>query len=94
MRLSCSKWSTLCATFNLTDEELRQRAATLGADCAFFIDAQPAFAEGIGERLAPLPDLSERLKGLWILIVKPPVAVSTREGFQSDCSRTTVSVLP
>ncbi len=72
--------NALC-NLQLTDEELRQRAATLGADCAFFIDAQPAFAEGIGERLAPLPDLSERLKGLWILIVKPPVAVSTREAF-------------
>lgn len=58
--------------------ELRQIAARLGADCAFFIEPQPAYATGIGEVLTPIElDLSR----YEMLIVKPPVAVSTREAF-------------
>jgi 4-diphosphocytidyl-2-C-methyl-D-erythritol kinase len=50
----------------------------LGADCAFFIEARPAYAEGIGEKLSPIPlDLSKYK----MAVVKPPIAVSTREAF-------------
>lgn len=63
---------------NLTTECMRGYAATLGADCAFFIDPQPAFAEGIGNRLVPV---SVNLSEYKIMIVKPPVAVSTKEAF-------------
>jgi isopentenyldiphosphate isomerase len=64
----------------LSQDELRTMAAQLGADCAFFIDAQPAYAEGIGERLEPLElDLS----CYHLMMVKPPVAVSTKEAFSS-----------
>ena len=69
----------------LTTPQLLDRAARLGADCPFFVssfsthDSTPAYyAEGIGERLSPLP-LS--LAGWTIVVVKPPVAVSTREAF-------------
>ena len=58
--------------------EMQTYAAQLGADCAFFIEARPAYAEGIGERLSPIPlDLSKYR----MVVVKPPVAVSTREAF-------------
>lgn len=58
--------------------EMQRLAATLGADCAFFIEACPAYAEGIGEKLSPIPlDLSRYR----MAVVKPPVAVSTREAF-------------
>lgn len=57
---------------------MRQYAAQLGADCAFFITSQPAYAEGIGDRLYPV-DLN--LSPYRIVVVKPPVSVSTKEAF-------------
>ncbi len=38
----------------LSDSQLEQRAARLGADCAFFIQNRPAYATGIGDRLEPI----------------------------------------
>lgn len=61
-----------------SQNELLALAARLGADCPFFILNTPAFAEGIGEILNPV-DID--LKGKWLLIVKPPVYVSTKEAF-------------
>ncbi len=58
----------------LSTNKMKEYAARLGADCAFFIESAPAYAEGIGERLSPV-DIS--LSGNYIVIVKPPVAVST-----------------
>ncbi|MDD7318066.1 MAG: 4-(cytidine 5'-diphospho)-2-C-methyl-D-erythritol kinase [Prevotella sp.] len=58
--------------------EMRDVAASLGADCPFFIAPEPSFAEGIGEKLTPLPF---SLQGYWIAVVKPPVSVSTRDAF-------------
>ena len=57
---------------------MRRRIARFGADCAFFIDGKPAYAEGIGDVLTPA-DVS--LKGKTLVLVKPPVAVSTREAY-------------
>ena len=62
----------------VSEEQLEVYAATLGADCAFFIRNAPTFAEGIGNIFSPIP-LS--LKGYKILIIKPDVFVSTREAF-------------
>lgn len=58
----------------LSLDEMRRYAARLGADCAFFINPQPSYADGIGDRLRPA-DVS--LSGYHIAVVKPPVAVST-----------------
>lgn len=52
--------------------------ATFGADCAFFIRNRAAYATGIGDILTPHP-LS--LKGMWIVLVKPDVFVSTKEAY-------------
>ena len=60
----------------LSDKQLEDYAATLGADCAFFIKNTPTYAEGIGNIFSPI-ELS--LKGYRIMIVKPDVFVSTRE---------------
>lgn len=58
--------------------DMRTVASGLGADCSFFITPTPSYAEGIGELLMPVHvDLS----GFKIVIVKPAVAVSTREAF-------------
>lgn len=61
-----------------SEAELAEMALRLGADCPFFLLNRPAYAEGVGERLQPVPlDLS----GRWLLVVKPDVSVSTREAF-------------
>ena len=62
----------------LSDNQLEDYAATLGADCAFFIKNTPTYAEGIGNIFSPI-ELS--LKGYRIMIVKQDVFVSTREAF-------------
>ena len=62
----------------LTDEQLVEYAAKLGADCAFFILSRPCYAEGIGEKLQPI-DLS--LSGYYIAVVRPDIPVPTKEAF-------------
>ncbi len=62
----------------LSEEDMERRLARLGADCAFFVKNRPAFATGIGDQLSPLP-LS--LAGRHIVLVKPPVHVSTAEAY-------------
>lgn len=57
---------------------LAQKAATLGADCAFFIYNTPMMATGIGDVLTPV---TVDLKGKYLLLVKPEVSVPTREAY-------------
>ncbi len=60
-------------------ELLADIAASIGADCPFFIYDKPMLCTGIGTTLSPI---SLNLpKGLWILIVKPDVSVPTREAY-------------
>jgi 4-diphosphocytidyl-2-C-methyl-D-erythritol kinase len=56
----------------LSGERLAAMALPLGADVPFFLFGSNAFAEGVGERLAPL-----ELPQAWYLVLAPPVAVST-----------------
>ena len=62
----------------LTEQQMIDYAARLGADCAFFILNRPCYAEGIGEKLQPI-GLS--LKGWYLAIVRPAIPVSTKEAF-------------
>jgi len=62
----------------LPDETLSGMALTLGADVPFFLFGGNAFAEGVGERLAPL-----ELPPAWYVVLVPPIAVSTRAIFAS-----------
>ncbi len=62
----------------LTKEQLAQDVRALGADCPFFIYNTPCHAGGIGDILTPI-DFS--LSGLRLLMIKPDVAVSTREAY-------------
>ena len=62
----------------LTDEQMIDYAARLGADCAFFILNRPCYAEGIGEKLQPITlDLS----GWYLAVVRPAIPVPTKEAF-------------
>ena len=45
----------------------------------FFIENRPAFAAGIGEKLQPI-DLT--LRGVYLVLVKPPFAVGTKEAYE------------
>ena len=62
----------------LSDEQMIQYAARLGADCPFFIVSRPCYAEGIGERLQPI---SLDLSGWHIGVVRPDIPVPTKEAF-------------
>ena len=68
---------------NIGNAEMERYAAQLGADCAFFITAEPSFATGKGEILAPVDTPQHNLSGYFLTIVKPPVAVSTADAFKS-----------
>jgi 4-diphosphocytidyl-2-C-methyl-D-erythritol kinase len=76
---------------SLTDDELEEYAARLGADCPFFIDNMPVFAQGTGNLFSPA---CVWLRGYELVVVKPDVSVSTREAFARIVPRTPqVSVL-
>lgn len=62
----------------MTTGQMETYASRLGADCAFFIQDRPVLATGIGNEFTPI-DLS--LKGMYIVLVKPSVSVSTREAY-------------
>jgi 4-diphosphocytidyl-2-C-methyl-D-erythritol kinase len=63
----------------LSHEELREAGARLGADVPFCIQGGTCLAEGLGEVLTPLANTPE----CWLLLVKPPLGVSTKEVYQS-----------
>lgn len=66
---------------NIGNPEMEKYAARLGADCAFFIEAEPAYAEGIGDELMPVDGPKGNLNGYYLVIVKPDIAVSTKEAY-------------
>ena len=60
---------------------MERYAAKLGSDCAFFITAEPSYATGRGEILEPADGPKGNLHGYSIVVVKPDVAVSTRDAY-------------
>ena len=58
----------------LTTEELMERGVLLGADVPYCIMRGTVLAEGIGEILTPLSPMPK----CYVLLAKPPVAVSTK----------------
>jgi 4-diphosphocytidyl-2-C-methyl-D-erythritol kinase len=70
---------------NIPLHRLREMAAHLGSDCAFFIDNIPALATGRGEKLSPV---ESRLKGYFLVILKPPVSVSTAWAYSKVSAKT------
>jgi 4-diphosphocytidyl-2-C-methyl-D-erythritol kinase len=60
---------------NLSQDQLQEMALKLGADVPFFVKpCSGAIATGIGERLQE----KEPLTGIWIILVNPGFAVSTK----------------
>lgn len=64
---------------NISHETLAELAVKLGADVPFCLTGGTALAEGIGERLTPLPSLGRR----WLVLVKLPLSVSTPRVYQA-----------
>ena len=62
----------------LSQEQMETLASKLGADCPFFINPVPRYAEGIGDAFTPI---SLSLSGWYLLLVKPELHVSTREAY-------------
>mgnify|MGYP000890354560 CR=1 FL=1 len=58
----------------LSKEDLMTRGVKLGADVPYCIMRGTVLAEGIGEKLTPLPPMPK----CQILIAKPPISVSTK----------------
>lgn len=58
--------------------QLKKYAVKLGADCSFFLENKPAFGCGIGEQLQPV---NFSLSGYYIVLVKPPFGVGTKEAY-------------
>jgi 4-diphosphocytidyl-2-C-methyl-D-erythritol kinase len=75
-----------------SDQKLMAIGQTLGADVPFFIFKETAVAEGIGEKLTPLPQMPK----CWLLLVNPMIYVSTAWVFQSLqlTNETTLNRLP
>jgi 4-diphosphocytidyl-2-C-methyl-D-erythritol kinase len=63
----------------LSVEDMQEYARILGADCAFFIENKPVFAFDRGDEFEPVKlDLSNYK----IVVVMPPVQISTSEAFR------------
>lgn len=62
-----------------SEQKLMDIGRTLGADVPFFIFKETALAEGIGEKLTPVPEMPK----CWILLINPGVHVSTAWVYRS-----------
>ena len=90
---------TLSELYNLSlsEERMEWLAGRLGADCPFFINPRPLYAEGIGDLFTPI---ALNLSGWYLILVKPDVHVSTREAYagvhphQPACSLLETAQLP
>lgn len=63
---------------SLSQEQMERLVGRLGADCPFFVNPRPLYAEGIGDVFTPI---SLSLSGWYLMLVKPEVHVSTREAY-------------
>ena len=65
-------------SLGMTEEEMEQEVSSLGADCPFFIQCKPVYAEGIGNVFSHTP---LNLSGMHLVLIKPDESVSTREAY-------------
>ncbi len=63
---------------HLSDAQLREIAASIGADVSFFINGGTALAVGAGEVLSPKPPLPD----CEVVIIKPAIDIATDRAYQ------------
>ena len=87
-------WLNATAPRPLSLADLCSLAARVGADVPFFLYKTPCHATGIGERLEPCV-LPEFLRGTVLLLVCPPISVSTPWacGAWDACQKSGVNLL-
>lgn len=68
--------------FNLeiANEKLLEYASQLGSDCPFFIKSRPVFATGRGEIM---DEINIQLDEYFLVMVKPPIHISTADAYQN-----------
>ncbi|NCC98599.1 MAG: 4-(cytidine 5'-diphospho)-2-C-methyl-D-erythritol kinase [Bacteroidia bacterium] len=64
---------------SISNDQLEHYSSTLGADCPFFIKNEAVFASGIGNIFE---SSSISLKGYYMVLIKPNVAVSTADAYR------------
>jgi len=75
----------------ISNVKLTHYARQLGSDCTFFLQNDPAFAIGKGDVLEPvILSLSE----YYLLLIKPPVFVSTADAYSSVIPKKALHYLP
>jgi 4-diphosphocytidyl-2-C-methyl-D-erythritol kinase len=62
----------------ISEEAMKQYTSQLGSDCSFFVKDTPQVGTGRGEILSPA---QFSLKGKFIVIIIPPIHVSTAEAY-------------
>jgi 4-diphosphocytidyl-2-C-methyl-D-erythritol kinase len=67
------------------NHDLKAMALETGSDCPFFIDCEPAYATGRGEKLEAVPHVP---KGYYLVIANPGVGISTKEAYAGCSPRT------
>lgn len=75
LRLLNRLWS-----LSLSSKELESLGVRLGADVPFLVEGGLSFAEGIGEKLTPMPPLSLS-NSLILLVATPQCAVPTKAAY-------------
>ncbi len=74
----------------LSIDQLLKYASQLGSDCSFFLYDRPMMGSGKGEILS---ETSVSLKDYFIVLVKPPVHVSTQQAYANVIPREPVMPL-
>lgn len=74
-----------------TDRQLEELAVKLGSDVPFFLYDRPLRCTGRGEIMEPI-ELS--LLGYWIVLVKPPIHISTAEAYAQVVPEVPAVALP
>lgn len=64
----------------LSEKDMEARLSAFGSDCPFFVRNRPVYAEGTGNIFSQIPI---DLKGWFLLLVKPPISVSTKQAYDS-----------
>lgn len=63
----------------MNSKEMADIGQQIGADVPFCLEGGTALAEGIGEKITRLPPV----KGVYIVLAKPPIYISTRDVYRS-----------
>ena len=77
-------------TLSIDDKKIKSIALDIGSDCPFFIDGDPAFAQGRGEILESINPV---LSGYYLLLINPGVVINTREAYLNCTPETPVTSL-